>query len=104
MDKKNTKNVHSACVCYDFFGTGVRRFRLKKSETGEFTNVADWVPDNVRNFDGLDSEDWRELAVTLEDCVKSNADIAPIDQLPVKNEKNQLVWENIKKTLYLVIG
>ena len=42
--------------------------------------------------------------MTLEDCVKSNADIAPIDQLPVKNEKHQIVWENIKKTLYLVIG
>ncbi|MGN0332734.1 MAG: Cna B-type domain-containing protein [Lachnospiraceae bacterium] len=74
------------------------------SETGEFTNVADWVPDSARNFDGLGSEGWRELAITLGECVKNNEDISPIDQLPVKNEKNQFVWENIKKALYLVIG
>ena len=73
------------------------------SETGKFDNIADWVPEDVTDFESLDSEGWRVLARELAECVNSDKDILPVHQ-DMTDKNGQILWSGLQKGLYLVIG
>ena len=53
-------------------------------------------------LNGLDSEGWRTLAATLEEYVTADG-IKPLSKQTLSAQKT-VVWENLSKGLYLIIG
>ena len=72
-------------------------FELEKP----FTDYADSI-EGLDHLGELNSDEWRVLAYTLENLVGAD-NIKPIKEL-VTDENGSLIWKDIPKGLYLILG